>query len=253
MKKALLVVSFGTVVPQARANIDAVEAALRDAVPQRDFFHAFTSPMLRRILAGRGEKIPGLEEALEQLHAQGYDDVIVQPTYVLYGGEYDKLRETADSFSGSFVRLTLGKPLMADAEDLVALAGIVRLRHPADDALLLLGHGTKHFANMVYPALQTALRLQGCEKAYVGTVKGWPGFEEVLAQLRRDGRREVLIAPLMLAAGGHALRDMAGEDEHSWKSRLEKEHFSVRCHMEGLGALPEVQALYREHLLRNPG
>ena len=251
MKKALLVVSFGTVVPQGRAGIEAVEAALRDAVPCRDFFHAFSSSSFRRILAGRGEKIPGPEEVLEQLHEQGYDDVIVQPTHILYGSEYDKLRETADSFSGSFVRLTLGKPLMADAGDLVALAGIVRLRYPAGDALLLLGHGTKHFANMVYPALQTALRLQGCENAYVGTVKGWPGFEEVLTQLRRDGRREVLIVPLMLAAGGHVLRDMAGEDEHSWKSRLEKERFSVRFHMEGMGVLPEVQALYREHLLRD--
>lgn len=248
MKQALLVISFGTAVPQTRVNIEAVEQALKTELPQRDFFRAFTSPTIRRILARRGEIVPSLEEALEQLKALGYEDVIVQPTHVLYGFEYDKIRDTINSFTGQFEKLTLGRPLLASHEDLCALAQIViQYYHPAD-ALVLLGHGTEHFANMVYPALQTALRLQGSGNTYIGTVEGWPRIDDVMAQLKKDGRKEVLIAPLMLVAGDHALHDMAGEDEDSWKSRLESAGFSVTCHMEGLGILPAVQELYRKHL-----
>lgn len=248
MKQALLVISFGTAVPQTRVNIEAVEQALKAQLPGRDFFHAFTSPTIRKILARRGEVISSLEESLEQLKALGYDDVIVQPTHVLYGFEYDKIRSTIDGFRGRFGKLILGKPLMATHEDLCALAEIVIKYYHSKDALVLLGHGTEHFANMVYPALQTAFRLQGNNNAYVGTVEGWPGIDDVLDQLKKDKRKEILIAPLMLVAGGHALHDMAGEDESSWKSRLELAGFSVTCHMEGIGVLPDVQEIYCRHL-----
>ncbi len=248
MKKALLVISFGTAVPQARVSIEAVEQALRAELPGRDCFHAFTSPTIRKILARRGECIPSLEEALEQLKEKSYEDVIVQPTHVLYGFEYDKIRETVHRFAAQFARLVLGRPLLADHQDLCALAEVViKWYHPAD-ALVLLGHGTEHFANMVYPALQTAFRLRGSDNIYVGTVEGWPGADDVLAQLKKDGRKEVLIAPLMLVAGDHALHDMAGEDPDSWKSRLEAAGFTVTCQMEGLGIIPEVQEMYRAHL-----
>lgn len=113
---------------------------------------------------------------------------------------------------------------------------------------MLLGHGTEHFANMVYPAMQTALRLAGGRRAYMGTVEGWPGFDEVLAQLKKDGCGQALLVPFMLVAGDHALNDMAGDGPKSWKSRLEAAGVGVRCRMRGLGALPEVQALYGARL-----
>ena len=143
-----------------------------------------------------------------------------------------------------------GLPLAADSESLRALAACMvrRFGQPEGGALVLLGHGTEHFANMVYPAMQTALRLAGGRRAYMGTVEGWPGFDEVLAQLKEDGCGQALLVPFMLVAGDHALNDMAGDGPKSWKSRLEAAGVGVRCRMRGLGALPEVQALYGARL-----
>lgn len=249
MKQALLAVSFGTSVPQARQSIACVERALAAAAPGRAFVRAFTSPTIRRILANRGETVESLPGALEALAAAGCEDVAVQPTHLLYGIEYDKMKETAAAFAPRFTSLRFGKPLAADDADLRALAGCAwRAYAPAEGALVLLGHGTEHFANMVYPALQTALRLQGGRDAFVGTVEGWPSFADVLAQLRDGGYRTVTLAPLMLVAGDHARSDMAGPGPGSWKSRLEAAGLTVRCHMQGLGELPGVQELYAAHL-----
>ena len=179
MKQALLAVSFGTSVPRARQDIEAVERVLAAGAPERAFCRAYTSPTIRRILAERGEPVSGLPEALEALAAAGVEDVAVQPTHLLYGFEYDKLKADAAAFAGRFARLALGRPLAADSESLRALAACMarRFGQPEGGALVLLGHGTEHFANMVYPAMQTALRLAGGRRAYMGTVEGWPGFD----------------------------------------------------------------------------
>ena len=249
MKQALLVVSFGTSVPKARESIAAVEQALAAHAPCFDFYRAFTSPTIRGILAKRGEAVLSLAEALEQLAGAGYERVLVQPTHLLYGIEHDKIKETVAGFIPRFARLALGKPLVAGSGELQALAACVAECYmPKTGALVLLGHGTEHFANMVYPALQTALRLAGVKNAYVGTVEGWPGFDEVLSQLRADGHQAVRLTPLMLVAGDHALHDMAGGEPGSWQSRLEQEGFAVCCGLQGLGVLPGVQALYKTHL-----
>lgn len=249
MKKALLAVSFGTSVPKAREGIAAVEAALKAQAPELDFYRAFTSPKIRAIWEKRGESIPDLAGALERLGALSYEQVFVQPTHLLYGFEYDKVKETTECFAGSFSRLVLGKPLLSESEDLLRLAAEAQAYpRQAGEALVWLGHGTNHFANMVYPALQTALHLAHIEGVFVGTVEGWPTFEDVLSELRASGCRSVLLAPLMLVAGDHALNDMAGDAPESWKSRLEVEGFSVCCAMEGLGLHPGIQNLYRDHL-----
>jgi sirohydrochlorin cobaltochelatase len=203
MKQALLAVSFGTSVPRARQDIEAVERVLAAGAPERAFCRAYTSPTIRRILAERGEPVSGLPEALEALAAAGVEDAAVQPTHLLYGFEYDKLKADAAAFAGRFARLALGRPLAADSESLRALAGCMvrRFGQPEDGALVLLGHGTEHFANMVYPAMQTALRLAGGRRAYMGTVEGWPGFDEVLAQLKEDGCGQALLVPF-IAGGG---------------------------------------------------
>lgn len=249
MKKALLAVSFGTSVPRARQSIQQVERALAAAAPGRAFARAYTSPTIRRILAGRGETVDGLEQALEKLAAAGVEDVVVQPTHLLYGIEYDKMKASADAFAPRFASFAFGRPLLASAADLRALAACVQRAYaPAQGALVLLGHGTGHFANMVYPAMQTALRLQGAADTFVGTVEGWPALEDVLAQLQAGGYDRVTLAPLMLVAGDHACNDMAGPEPDSWKSRLEAAGLAVTCRMEGLGLLEDVRALYAAHL-----
>ena len=250
MKQALIAVSFGSSVARAREEIALAEAALTAAAPGYAFRRAYTSPTIRRILAGRGEMVASLPEALDRLAGEGFARVLVQPTHLLYGFEYEAIRRQVQAASGRFECLKLGRPLLADDAALRALAACVAESYPVEPggALVLLGHGTAHFANMVYPALQTAFRLRGDDRVYVGTVEGWPGFDEVLAQLQADGVTRVQLAPFMLVAGDHALHDMAGEGPGSWKGRLAAADIEARCHMRGLARLAPVRALYAARL-----
>ena len=245
MKKALVITSFGTSVPEARAGITAVEEALADAVPGCPWVRAFTSPTIRRILAGRGEAVPSLPEALADLRNKGARRVVVQPTHLLYGLEYDKLKAGVEALSGGFETLAVGRPLLADTGDIRRFARCLSRDCPAEagGAVVFMGHGTEHFANAAYPALQTALRLEGREDVYIGTVEGWPGLADILRQL--GGPRRVKLLPLMLVAGDHARNDMAG----TWKQALEEAGHTVSCSFTGLGELPWVQEMYRERLL----
>lgn len=249
MKEALVIVSFGTSVAEAQKDIDGVEAALAAAMPDADFFTALTSPTIRRKLKSRGEAAYSLEEILETLSPADYNRVTVQPTHLLYGIEYDRIKAVVSAYASRFAAITLGEPLLAGTEDMIALARCLKAEYGSDsEALVLMGHGTEHYANMVYPAFQTVLRLEGYANAYVGTVEGWPSLEPVIRQLKADNHQKILLMPMMLVAGDHARNDMAGSDPDSWKSRLEAEGFTVRCHMEGLGRLSQVQSLYVRHL-----
>lgn len=250
MSEAVVCVSFGTSVPIGRENITAVENALRRAAGDRIFVSAFTSGVIRRLLKERGETVDGVEEALESLWGQGVEEVLLQPTHILCGSEYDKMRREAEPWREKFRSLRFGRPLLTDTNDLQALAAKLSAAYPARDgeALVLFGHGTGHAANLVYPALQTAFGLAGRRDVLVGTVEGWPAFPEVLRQLKERDAISVHLVPLMLVAGDHALNDMAGGTPESWKSRLEAEGLSVRATLRGLGLLPEVQAMYRAHL-----
>lgn len=250
MKKAVVCVSFGTSVSAGRENITAVENVLRRAAVERIFVSAFTSGVIRRVLRERGEAVYSVAEALEELWKQGVTEVLVQPTHILWGYEYDKLTREAEPWRDRFEHLRFGKPLLTDTGDLRALAAALSAAYPAraGETLVLFGHGTGHAANLVYPALQTAFHLAGRRDVLVGTVEGWPAFEDVLRQLRERNEKNVHLAPLMLVAGDHALNDMAGQTPESWKSRLETEGVTARATLRGLGLLPEVQDLYRAHL-----
>ncbi len=253
MKQALICVSFGTTVPSARQEIEAVEQALSAAAPERVMVRAFTSGMIRRVLAGRGQPVPSLPEALESLRRDGVEDVFVQPTHFLCSVEYDKLRAEALSAASGFARLRVGRPLLASTEDLRAVAAMVADRFPAEAgrAVVLMGHGSTHFANVVYPAIQTIFELAGRPDIRVGTVEGWPTLEEVRETLRSMKVGRVHLAPLMLVAGDHALNDMAGEGPDSWKTLLEQDGYAVTATLEGLGRREEIQALYAAHLTQD--
>ena len=246
MKQALVIASFGTSVPEARSSIEAVEKTLIEAADDYTAIRAFTSPTIRRILAERGEQIPSLTEALERLHDEGVSQVVVQPTHLLYGYEYDKLKAEAEEFSTRFESLKIGKPLIADTHDILRFATKLAEAHPQQEgtAFVYMGHGTEHFANAVYPALQTALHLAGRSDICIGTVEGWPGLEDILSQLQTPCNVKLL--PLMLVAGDHARNDMAVD----WKESLEQAGHSVQCAFTGLGELSWVQEMYKERLLQ---
>lgn len=250
-KKALVAVSFGSTVEHALTTIAAVERTLAEACPERDFFRAFTSGMVRRRLAQRGITVSSPEEILESLVREGFTDVILQPTHVIPGSEFDKLAAAADRCRDRFDSLRLGAPLVSDAATLTEIAGVL-LEHygspEAGTALLFMGHGTEHLANFIFPALQTAFRSLGQNHAYVATVEGWPTLTDAMAQMHRDGIRRVILAPFLLTAGDHVQNDMQGDGEDSWKNILTREGFAVECRCTGLGELPGILQMYRRHL-----
>lgn len=250
MKQALLLVSFGTSVPHARESIDAVEQAMCRTAPDWDFCRAFTSPTIRRILKQRGETVLSLEEALDGLASRGYQTVAVQPTHLLCGIEYDKICRTAAEKRELFNSLLVGEPLLSDTASLRYIAHLLSDRYPAEHhrAVVFMGHGTAHFSNMVYPALQTAFSLIGRPDMLVGTVEGWPELTDIRKRLCERDVHSVTLVPLMLVAGDHAVNDMAGDQPDSWKSRLEQDGIAVHCVRSGLGTLPGIQSLYCDHL-----
>ena len=250
MKQAFLCVSFGTSVPAARKNIIAVEEALKAEVSNMDFYRAFTSPTIRCHLAARGETVWDVPEALDRLAEKGYKKVLIQPTHFLYGLEYEALCAKIEEKRTLFSSLLLGKPLLAHTEDLRVLSRILSDEYPQKpgESLLLMGHGTPHFSNVVYPALQAVFHMLGRRDVFVGTVEGWPDLTAILPQLREGGFRSVCLVPLMLVAGDHALHDMAGDEPDSWKQILLRDNFEVTCVMRGLGQLKGVQELYCQHV-----
>lgn len=250
MKTALVCVSFGTRVPAARKNITAVEEALRAELPEADFFRVFTSPTIRRLLASNGETVWSMQDALDHLTDGTYERIIIQPTHFLYGLEYESLKATVEEARNRFPALMLGVPLLSQTCDLQALAHVLSEEFPAEKqkALVLMGHGTPHFSNVVYPAMQTVFHMMGRKDVFVGTVEGWPQVDDICAELKSGGYTGVRVAPFMLVAGDHALHDMAGDEADSWKSVLTREGYAVECIMQGMGVLPGVQRLYRQHL-----
>lgn len=244
MKQALVIASYGTGVPEARGGIEAVEKAMEEAAVGYIVVRAFTSPTVRRILAARGERVPGLAEVLERLCGEGVGRVVVQPTLLLGGCGYGRLKAEAEGFPGRFAQVVVGRPLLADGRDVLRFAEGLAGAHPRRDgeAVVYMGHGTEGAVNGVYAALQDALDLAGRNDIRIGTVKGRPGLEDILGLLPESCG--VTLRPLLLTAGNHARNDMAVE----WKNRLEQAGHSVRCGFVGLGELAWVQEMYMERL-----
>lgn len=251
-KKALVAISFGTSYPQAQKAIQNVEQALATAIPDFDFFRAFTSRIIIRKLAQEQNlQIPTPAELMEQLAEQGYTDVVCQTLHVIPGIEYEKMKAELKIFAGRFERLIVGTPLLYQQEDYTVCAQAV-LRHgpklKEDEALILMGHGTEHFATAAYCQLEHAFRALGQNNVLVGTVEGFPDFSFVRKTLQEKLYRKVYLMPFMLVAGDHAQNDLAGAEEDSWKSVLEQDGYAVEARLTGLGELPEIAQLIVAHM-----
>ena len=253
MKKALLVVSFGTTFHDTlEKNIAAIERDLAAAFPDRDLYRAFTSGMIIRRLKERdGITVDNTQEALERLAQAGYTDVVLQSTHVMNGEERDKMMAHALPFVERFERLTFGAPLLTEVEDYHAAARALLERLPAkrpDSAVVYMGHGTEHHANAVYALLEYVLHDMGRTDIHIGTVEGYPGFDEVCRRLEEQGGvKNVLLAPLMVVAGDHARNDLAGEEPDSWKNLLTERGYTATCLLEGLGENPAIRAIFVRH------
>lgn len=251
MKKALLVISFGTSYEVAMKAIENIEKKLSSAFPDYDFNRAFTSGMIiKKLLRTKNQKIETTTEALGRLYEEGYEEVLCQPTHIINGIEYDKMCRMIAEYRDKFKKLRVGTPLLTESEDFGECAKRVMENMPKvgeNEALVFMGHGTDHFANGAYSQIENTLRHIGYENVYVGTVEGFPDLSYVEKRLKKKGVKRVYLAPLMIVAGDHARNDLAGEEEDSWKSILEAAGYEVEVKLQGIGEYDSIAELFVEH------
>ena len=252
-KKAILVVSFGTSYENTRKlTIEAIEHDIADAFPACPTYRAWTSKMIIAKLKKRdGLTIHTVKEALEQMLLDGITDVIVQPTHVINGIENDQMKADALSFRDRFSSIVFGNPLLTTEEDNQAIVRVVadefRDMDP-DTALVLMGHGTEHYANTVYAALDYRFKDTGHKNIFLGTVEAYPALDSLLRAADSFHPKKIVLAPFMIVAGDHAQNDLAGANPDSWMNRLSSEGYEVTPVLKGLGEYPQVRQILVEHV-----
>ena len=271
----LLVVSFGTSFNDSRVkDIKGIEDALQAAYPDWSVRRAFTAQIIiNHVQARDGEKIDNMQQAMDRAVANGVKNLVVQPTHLMHGAEYDEMMEMIDDYRDKFESVAVAEPLLgevgADATvinedkeavakavtaEAVATAGYDSVEAAAKDgtAFVFMGHGTSHTAKVSYSQMQTAMQTLGYDNVFIGTVEGEPestSCENVIEAVKAAGYTKVVLRPLMVVAGDHANNDMAGADEDSWLSQFEASGAfdSVDCQISGLGGVADVQQLYVAH------
>lgn len=266
---AILLVVFGTSYPEAQAAYENIERVYREEFPQAEVRIAFTSDYIRRKLLDRDNvTIDNPLTALAHLNDEGYTDVVVQSLHVIPGEEFHDLANILESVRGiegkfGFRNLVLGEPLLMNLEDYRnvsrALAsqfeqnttGTERTPHssPRDAgqmAVIYMGHGTEHSANSAYSQMANILA-EDHENVFLGTVEGYPGYDEVLARLNESGVKKARLIPFMVVAGDHALNDLTGNESESWKSMLEKEGFEIDYNLLGMGENDGIVEIFVGH------
>ena len=256
-KKALLVVSFGTSFEEALPAIVNIEETCKKAFPDYDFYRAFTSGMIiRKWARTKNVIIHNPDEVMKRLVAEGYEEVICQPTHIINGLEYDKMMNMLLAYKDQIPTIKVGTPLLTEEEDYKEACEIVmqELEKPLakDEAFVFMGHGTSHTAKISYSQMQTQMEQLGYENVFIGTVEGEPedtACEAVIEKLKNAGYKKVILRPLMVVAGDHANNDMAGDDDDSWKSQFEAsgEFDSIDTQIAGLGEIKAIQDLYVAH------
>lgn len=254
VKPAILVVSFGTSFNDSRhITIGAIESAIREKFPDYDVRRAFTSQIIIDKLKERdGVVIDNVEEALDRLVADKVQEIVVQPTHLMNGYEYDDLAKALESYKDKFKKVALGEPLLSSDDDyykvIAALASVSERYDDGKTALVFMGHGTEAESNKVYSTLQDKLTAEGKKNYFIGTVEATPSIEDVLKGVKAAGLKKAVLRPLMVVAGDHANNDMADlEDPESWASQLTAAGIEVECVLEGLGQIVEIDDLYAAH------
>ena len=272
----LLVVSFGTSFNDSRVkDIGGIENALQAAYPDWSVRRAFTAQIIiNHVQARDGEKIDNMDQALQRAVDNGVKNLVVQPTHLMHGAEYDELTEAVNKYKDKFESVKIAEPLLGEvgkdagainddkkavAEAITAAAyktaGYDSLDAAANDgtAFVFMGHGTSHEAAITYDQMQTQMENLGYSNVFIGTVEGKPedtACTAVIDKVKQAGYKKVVLRPLMVVAGDHANNDMAGKDDpESWYSQFTASgNFdSVDCQIAGLGELPDVQSIYVAH------
>ena len=271
----ILVVSFGTSFNDSRAeDIGGVEKALQAAYPDWSVRRAFTAQIIiNHVQARDDEKIDNMDQALERAVDNGVKNLVVQPTHLMHGAEYDELTEAVENYKDKFESVKIAEPLLGEVgadetainEDKAAVAeaitaeavktaGFDSLDAAKEEgtAFVFMGHGTSHTAKISYSQMQAQMEQLGYENVFIGTVEGEPedtACEAVIEKLKNAGYKKVILRPLMVVAGDHANNDMAGDDDDSWKSQFEASGVfdSIDTQIAGLGGIEAIQQLYVAH------
>lgn len=252
-KKAILAVSFGTSHNDTReVTIDAIEKDMQAAFPEYPLYRAWTSKMIINKVNKRDHvHIDTVKEAMEKMRADGITDVLVQPTHVINGIENDIMKEEALSYREDFHSISFGDPLLTSEQDNREVIGAVaeEFSHLKDDeVLVLMGHGTTHYANSIYAALDYTFKDRGHKNIFLGTVEAYPSMDSIMKLVKEYDPSKVVLAPFMIVAGDHAKNDMAGDDPESWYSQFKDAGYEVEAVIKGLGEYPGIRKILVNHL-----
>ena len=251
--RELLVISFGTSFnDNRRLTVGAIEEAMEKAFPDWSVRRGFTSQIIIDPVKSRdGEVIDNVTEALDRAVANGVKTLVVQPTHLMDGFEYNDVVTELATYADAFENIAIGAPLLtSDADFQTVMQAVVDATAQYDDgetAICLMGHGTEADSNGVYAKMQQCMADAGYANYFVGTVEAEPTLEDVLAAVQAGSYRKVVLRPLMIVAGDHANNDMAGDEEDSWKSAFEAAGYEVSCEIKGLGELEAIQQLLVAH------
>lgn len=252
-RNAVLAVSFGTIYADTREKtIGAIEGVIREEFPGWEVKRALTSPTILRKLAAAGTPMQNVWQALGQLREEGVSRVVCQSTYVVNGEEQEAMVREASNDAHWFDQIVCGSPLLTTQEDFEAVARAIETEYSSlapEEALVLMGHGTKHPANAAYAALNYVFQDHGACNIFVGTVDAYPGLSSVIRRVEQFRPKRIIIAPLMVVAGEHARNDMAGE-KHSWRAAFEEKGYPVEVILKGLGEYPGIRVVYAAHAKR---
>ena len=253
-EKELLVVSFGTSFNDSRRlTIGAIENALEEAYPEYSVRRAFTSNIIIDHVQKRdGILIDDLDAGLQRAVDNGVKELVIQPTHLMNGIEYNELSDAVAQYADAFESVKIGAPLLTSDEDFKNVEqALVDWTSEYDDgktAIVFMGHGTEADSNAVYAQMQELFTKDGYANYYVGTVEATPSLDDVLALVEAGEYERVILEPMMVVAGDHANNDMAGDEDDSWKSAFEAKGYKVECLLRGLGENETIQQMYVDHV-----
>jgi sirohydrochlorin cobaltochelatase len=264
---AIVLVAYGSLDPEARKTYGKIKTVYKREFPGSEVVIAFTSEFIRRKLAaGEGAFAKSPLAALAELHDEGYTDVVVQSLHVAPGSEFHEAASFVSALGSvrgkfGFRNLEMGAPLLASSRDFdavskalapefdrVTVEGEIKKspRNPEETAVVLMGHGTDHPADSAYSRMALALK-RDHRNVFIGTIDGFPGLEDALDDVKGAGVAKVRLMPFLVVAGGHATKDLAGDDTRSWKSSFERAGFEVDLNLQGMGENPRVVEIFVEH------
>lgn len=252
--RGILVVSFGTThIDTRKKTIEILEQEIAKKFPKDKIYRAWTSKMIiQKVEKQEGIKVYNVKEAMEIMKNDGIQEVWVQPTHIINGIENDLMKEDVLAYQKDFKKIAFGSPLLSEDIDykalVLAMVNILQANiQESDTAIIFMGHGSTHYSNSTYAALDYRFKEMGYSNIYIGTVEAYPSLDTIIKILEKEKYKKIVLTPLMLVAGDHAKNDMAGEED-SWKRILENKGYQVECLIKGLGEYIQIREIFINHL-----